>query len=74
VTCARGCCATQGEHYRSLSVAHPDRRGWTKTTTVDTGPAVVDSTEHWHDRQDVLVKPRTVKAVGDRSTGRVENT
>lgn len=66
MTCTRGCCVTPAEHYRSVSVAHPDRRSWRKTTTVDTGPAVVDQTEHWHDRQDVLVKPRTVHATLER--------
>lgn len=64
MTCARGCCDTQAEHYRSLYVASPDRRAMTKRTVCDggsEGSAVV--TEHWHDRQDVLVRPMTVRAV-----------
>ena len=71
MSCARGCCDTQAEHYQSLRVASPDRRGWTKRTVCDGGPegsAVV--TEHWHDRQDVVVRPGTVRAV--RTTAGVE--
>lgn len=62
--CARGCCDTQREHYRSLSVAAPDRARLRKITThegaVETGGDVV-VTEHWHDRQDVTIRPDTIK-------------
>jgi hypothetical protein len=71
MTCARGCCVTQAEHYRSLRIASPDRRAMTKRTECDggsEGSAVV--TEHWHDRQDVLVRPTTVRAI--RMTAGVE--
>ena len=61
MTCARGCCPTQAEHYRSLRVAHPGRRTMTKTTTDDHGSHAVDVTQHWGDRQDVTVKPRTIR-------------
>lgn len=61
MTCARGCCATQAEHYQSLTVAHPGRAAMTRTTTDDHGTHQVRVTEHWHDRQDVLVKPRTTR-------------
>jgi hypothetical protein len=62
VSCARGCCASQAEHYRSLRVASPDRAVLVKTSTDDHGTHEVDVTEHWHDRQDVLVRPGTVRA------------
>lgn len=62
MSCARGCCASQAEHYRSLRVAASGRRSLTKTTTDDHGAHEVDVTEHWHDRQDVLIRPGTVRA------------
>lgn len=71
MACSRGCCATQAEHYQSLKVASADRSQMTKVTTTDTGKGTVDVTEHWHDRQDVLVKPTTVRAV--KVSGRMEN-
>lgn len=58
--CSRGCCATQAEHYRSLKVASAARSQMTKVTTERDSSVEVDVTEHWHDRQDVLVKPKTV--------------
>lgn len=61
MTCARGCCQTQAEHYRSLCVAAPDRAQMTKITTERDSSITVDVTEHWHDRQDVLVKPETIR-------------
>lgn len=62
MSCARGCCDTQAEHYRSLMVASPDRVSLTKVTTDDHGTHQVDVTQHWHDRQDVLIKkPETVR-------------
>ena len=60
--CARGCCSSQAEHYRSLSVGSSDRSHMTKTTTDDHGTHTVDVTEHWQDRQDVIVKPKSVQA------------
>lgn len=62
MSCARGCCATRAEHYRSLMVANPGRRALTRATTDDHGTHRVVVTEHWHDRQDVLVQPRTIRA------------
>lgn len=63
MTCARGCCATPAEHYRSLHVASPNQRALTKVTTdVHDAGMTVDVTEHWHDRQDVQVNnPPTIK-------------
>lgn len=62
--CARGCCETPAEHYRSLNVASSDRGQLTKVTThegaVTTGGDVV-VTEHWHDRQDLTIKPDTIR-------------
>lgn len=40
----------------------------TKTRTDDHGTHRVDVTEHWHDRQDVLVKAPSVHADIPRST------
>lgn len=61
MACARGCCETQIEHYRSLRVASSDRAHMTKVTTERDSSITVDVTEHWHDRQDVLVKPEPIK-------------
>lgn len=61
MSCTRGCCVSQAEHYRSLHVASPDRAELTRTTTDDHGTHRVDVTEHWHERQDVLVRPGTVR-------------
>jgi hypothetical protein len=58
--CARGCCPSQAEHYRSIRVASPSRRSMRKVRTDDHGTHSVDVTEHWSDRQDVTVKPATV--------------
>jgi hypothetical protein len=60
MSCARGCCETQAEHYRSLRVSSDTKRQMTKVTTERDGDLSVQVTEHWHDRQDVLVKPPTV--------------
>lgn len=64
--CVRGCCETQAEHYQSLHVGDPERKQLKKVTTSRdsdaAGGLAVDVTEHWHDRQDVLVKPPTIKA------------
>jgi len=56
MSCTRGCCDTPAEHYRSVGVAHPDRRAMTKTVTDVHDKHTVDVTQHWHDRQDVHVK------------------
>jgi hypothetical protein len=61
MTCARGCCPTQAEHYRSLRLAAPDRAQLTKVTTERDANVTVDVTEYWHDRQDVLVRPETIR-------------
>lgn len=61
MTCGRGCCPDFATHVRSLSIASPDRAGMKKVTTDDHGTHQVDVTEHWHDRQDVLVRPGTIK-------------
>ena len=59
--CTPGCCASPAEHYRSVSVAHPDRAEMKKVTTDDHGTHTVDVTEHYQDRQDVTVHaPRVV--------------
>ena len=74
MSCARGCCATPAEHYRSISVAHPDRRQMTKTVTDVHDHHKVDVIQHWHDRQDVQVRlDKPVQLRGDRKTGRLEN-
>lgn len=61
MTCARGCCDTQAEHYRSLRIADPDREQMTKVTAERDSSVTVNVTEHWHDRQDVLVKPEPIR-------------
>lgn len=61
MACARGCCETQAEHYQSLRVADPDRSGMKKVTTEKDSSVEVAVTEHWHDRQDVLVKPEPIR-------------
>lgn len=58
--CARGCCATQGEHYRSLHIAASDRRNLRKITTDVHDHHTVDVTERW-DGQDVTVKPEPIR-------------
>lgn len=64
MSCARGCCGTQREHYQSLRVAGVDRTRLRKITThegaVESGGDVV-VTEHWHERQDLTIKPDTIK-------------
>lgn len=61
MTCGPGCCPDFATHVRSLSVAHPNRREMTKVVTDVHDHHTVDVTEHWHDRQDVTVKPEFVK-------------
>lgn len=58
------------EKLHSLSFSRAGHRAPKVTTDVhDTH--TVDVTEHWHDRQDVTVKPATVKA---RLRGRVNDS
>lgn len=61
MSCSRGCCASFAEHVRSLRVASPDRASLTKTVTDDHGTHRVDVTQHWHDRQDVTIRPETLR-------------
>lgn len=61
MACARGCCDTQANHYKSLCIASPDRRDLTKVTTERDASVTVHVTEHWHDRQDVLVQPEPIR-------------
>jgi hypothetical protein len=62
MSCARGCCTTPAEHYRSLRVANPDRKSMLKRTVDDHGAqGSVEVTQHWHDRQDVLMRPATIR-------------
>lgn len=56
--CARGCCATQREHFQSLATRTGEPK--VKVTVDHTDQTVNTVTEHWHDRQDVhvnVVKP-----------------
>jgi len=61
MSCSKGCCESQAAHYRSLHVAGPDRGSMTKVTTDKHDTHQVDVTEHWHDQQDVLIRPETLK-------------
>lgn len=61
MTCARGCCPTPADHYQSLCIASSDRTQLTKLTTERDSSVEVDVTEHWHDQQDVLVKPKSIR-------------
>ena len=45
---------------RSLSFSRPAHRAPKVTTDVHDSHTV-DITEHWHDRQDITVKPQTLK-------------
>lgn len=60
MSCSRGCHDNFGDHVRSLSIASVNRDHLSKTTTDDHGTHVVEVKEHWRDRQDVTVKPRTI--------------
>lgn len=68
MSCVRGCCLTQAEHYRSLAVAHPDRGSLQKVTTDDHGTHEVKVTEHYADRQDVTVSVPRVRMALNRAT------
>lgn len=48
------------EKLRSLNVSRASRRG-PKVTVDIHDHHTVEVTEHWHDRQDVLVKPEPVR-------------
>lgn len=56
MTCSKGCCETQAEHYRSLTVRTGPAK--TKVTVDHTDDTINTVTEHWHDRQDVHVQVR----------------
>ena len=60
MSCNRGCCETQRDHYRSLGFAAFGRAGMVNTTVDDHGTHRVEVTEHYDDRQDVTVKVPTV--------------
>lgn len=60
MACARGCCATQREHYQSIAVGSSAREDLTKSTVDDHGTHTVEVTEHWQERQDVTVRPKTL--------------
>ena len=61
MSCSKGCCETQREHYQSIGTLTQGRSDWHKTTTHRTvGNTTVDVTEHFDGRQDVTVKPETV--------------
>lgn len=62
MSCARGCCATQREHYQSLAVASSDHDEWTKTTTHDLGTHTVDEIDHFDGRRDITVHAPQVVA------------
>jgi hypothetical protein len=61
MSCTKGCCETQREHYQSIGWLTQGRSDWHKTTTHRTvGNTTVDVTEHFDGRQDVTVKPEPV--------------
>jgi hypothetical protein len=57
MSCTRGCCDSQREHYQSIGTLTQGRSDWHKTKTHRTDTATVDVTEHFDGRQDVTVKP-----------------
>jgi len=60
------------EKIHTINIGLPSRRG-PKRTTVDTETALVTTTEHWSDRQDVTVTPvtpATISANKERTSGR----
>lgn len=59
--CARGCCPTQAEHYKSLHVTNKDALAAGKTT-VDRHDRHTVTVHESGDRQDVTVKVPTIKA------------
>jgi hypothetical protein len=71
MSCAKGCCATQREHYLSVGRLSADRGEWTKTTTHQTKPNTsVDVTQHFDGRQDVTVHaPRLVAKANVEEVG-----
>lgn len=62
MSCARGCCATQREHYQSLSIgrSNAEKQRLQKVTTDVHDNHTVDVTERWTG-QDVTVKPKTIR-------------
>lgn len=61
MSCSRGCHPTFADHVRSLHISSSSRGDLTKTTTDDHGTHQVDVVEHWHDQQDVTVRPNTIR-------------
>lgn len=66
MACARGCCETPAEHWRSIAVAKPGRESMSKVTTDDHGTHTVDVIEHFDGRQDVTVHAPTYKVRSPR--------
>ena len=62
MSCARGCCATQREHYQSLMLgkSKAEKQQLKKVTTDVHDNHTVDVTERWAG-QDVAVKPNTIR-------------
>lgn len=61
MSCAKGCCETQREHYQSIGVQSAGNAEWTRTNVHDMGTHTVDVIEHFDGRQDVTVHaPRLV--------------
>lgn len=69
MSCARGCCETQAEHYRSVGIADSARTDLKKVTTHRDATIEIDVTEHWHERQDVLIKPKSVSVKAELKPG-----
>ena len=61
-SCARGCCATQREHYQSLVIGKGtvEKQALKKVTTDVHDTHTVDVTERW-EGQDVTIKPKTIR-------------
>lgn len=62
MACARGCCATQREHYQSLVIGKStvEKMALKKVTTDVHDNHSVDVIERW-EGQDVTVKPKTIR-------------
>ena len=70
MSCARGCCDSQRDHYQSIGTLTQVRSDWHKTTTHRTvGKTTVDVTEHFDGRQDVTVHPEPVVVKATLSQG-----
>lgn len=62
MACARGCCETQREHYKSLVIGKStvEKKALKKVTTDVHDHLSVDVTERW-EGQDVTVRPKTIR-------------